>query len=384
MSFDKFFFIINIMEELEEKRIIGLMSGTSCDSIDAGLCVVKPDLSCELIKGINYDYPVSVKNKIFKAFSGDIGIEELCQLNFEIGECFANASNILIKEFGKPDFISSHGQTVYHYPFEKYEDGISMKSTLQIGESSVIASKTGCLTISNFRESDIAHGGMGAPLVCFADKQWFKNSAVQNIGGISNVTVVSDECLPFGFDTGCGNIMIDYCMRKFFDMPYDKDGEIAESGNISENWLNCLLEDEYYYQEPPKTTGREYFSPKYIENILKTAPEDERDIIATLTAFTAKTIAQAYERFVYPNAHIENVIIGGGGAYNKFMMKMLRKYLPKHINLQTHEDYGISNNYKEVMAFALLGYCTYYKIPNNVPSCTGADKSVVMGKISYP
>lgn len=369
------------MEELEQKRVIGLMSGTSCDSIDAAICNVYPDLSCELIKGINYDYPNSVRNKIFRAFNNELSIEELCQLNFEVGECFANASNVLIQEFGKPDIISSHGQTIYHYPFDKKEDGLSLKSTLQIGESSVIASKTGCLTISNFRETDIAYGGQGAPLVCFADKQWFRNSAIQNIGGISNVTVVSDDCLPFGFDTGCGNIMIDYCMQKFYGKKYDKDGEIASQGQISENWLNCLLEDEYYYTEPPKTTGREYFSPKYIETVLKIAPPKNEDIIATLTALTAKTIAQAYERFVYPNAHIDTVVIGGGGAYNKFMMNLLRKYLPKRLEIKTHEDYGISNNYKEAMAFALLGYCTYYRIPNNVPSCTGADKSVVLGKI---
>ena len=370
------------MEELEQKRVIGLMSGTSCDGIDAAYCIVKPDLSCELLKGINYDYPESIREKLFRSFEGNISVKELCQLNFEVGECFANASNILIDELGKPDFISSHGQTIYHYPENDYENGLSSKSTLQIGESSVIASKTGCMTISNFRESDIAHGGQGAPLVCFADKQWFKNSAVQNIGGISNVTVVSDDCLPFGFDNGCGNIMIDYCMKKFFGMPYDKNGEIAEKGNISEYWLNCLLEDEYYFNPPPKTTGREYFSSKYIENILKIAPPNKEDIIATLTALTAKTIALSYERFVYPNAHIDKVIIGGGGAYNKYMIKLLRKYLPQRIDIKTHEDYGISNNFKEAMAFALLGYCTYYRIPNNVPSCTGADKSVVLGKIT--
>ena len=144
------------------------------------------------------------------------------------------------------------------------------------------------------------------------------------------------------------------------------------------------MQDEYYYLEPPKTTGREYFSSKYIENILKTAPSEPKDIIATLTALTAKSIAQAYERFVYPQiSRVDNVIIGGGGAYNNTMMKFLRAYIPKHIAIKTHEDFGISNNFKEAMAFALLGYCTYYNIPNNIPSCTGASKRVVLGKISY-
>lgn len=373
------------MEELASKKIIALMSGTSCDSIDVGLCEVIPDLSCKLIEGINVNYSEAVREKLFKFFTQDATLKDICQMNFVVGKCFADAANELIKKHGKPDFIASHGQTVYHYPFDDIMDGISLKSTLQIGESSVIAKETGCMTISNFREADIAQGGQGAPLVCFADSKWFqgKNVAVQNIGGIANVTVVSDKYETFGFDTGVGNIMIDYCTQKFFNMPYDKDGEIASVGNVSETWLDCLLQDEYYVYPPPKTTGREYFSPVYIENALKLAPNESRDIIATLTALTAKSIAQAYERFIYPNVGIKEVVIGGGGAYNLTLMKFLRLYLPKHIELKTHEDYGISNNFKEVMAFALLGYCTYYRIPNNLPSCTGAKKRVVLGKITY-
>lgn len=375
------------MQELEVKKVIALMSGTSCDSIDAGFCEVYPDKSVKLIRGINYQYPEHVRAKIFQMFRGEASIKDICQMNFVIGKCFADAANVLISEFGKPDFISTHGQTVYHYPFDERIDNISLKSTLQIGESSVIAQETGCLTISNFREADIAQNGQGAPLVCFADEQWFKgkgkNYAIQNIGGISNVTVVSQDYDTFGFDTGLGNIMIDYCVNKYFGLPYDKDGEIAASGVVSDTWLECLLQDEYYFMDPPKSTGREYFSPAYIENVLKFAPKDERDIIATVTALTAKTIAQSYERFVYPNVSIHEAVICGGGAYNKTLMKMLRKYLPKHIDLTTCEDYGISNNFKEVMAFALLGYCTYYGIPNNLPCCTGANKRVVLGKLTY-
>lgn len=362
------------------------MSGTSCDSIDAGLCEVYPDMSVKLIHGINYKYPEHIRAKIFQMFRGEASIKDICQMNFAIGKCFAQACKVLIEEFGKPDFISSHGQTIYHYPFDEKLDNISLKSTFQIGESSVIAQDTGCLTISNFREADIAQNGQGAPLVCFADEKWFKNKkknfAIQNIGGISNVTVVSQDFETFGFDTGLGNIMIDYCMNKFYSKPYDKDGEIAASGIISDSWLDCLLQDEYYFIDPPKSTGREYFSPKYIENALKFAPEDPKDIIATVTALTAKTIAEAYERFIYPNVGIHEAVICGGGSYNKTLMKFIRKYLPSYIDLKTCEDYGISNNFKEVMAFALLGYCTYYGIPNNLPCCTGANKRVVLGKIT--
>ncbi|MBR2430454.1 anhydro-N-acetylmuramic acid kinase [bacterium] len=372
--------------EKDLKRVISLMSGTSCDSIDAGFCEVYPDLSVKLVKGINYPYPEHIRAKLFSAFRGELSIKELCQLNFVVGKCFADAANILIGEFRKPDFISSHGQTVYHYPFDEKLDNISLKSTLQIGESSIIAKETGCMVISNFREVDIAYGGQGAPLVCFADEKWWSkekgNFAIQNIGGISNVTVVSKDYDTFGFDNGCGNLMIDYCTKKFFGENYDKDGAIAFEGKVSESWLDCLLQDEYYFIEPPKTTGREYFSTKYIENILKFAPSEPKDIVATLTALTAKTIAQSYERFIYPQVSIDTVVIGGGGAYNKALMKFLRTYLPKRIDLKTHEDFGISNNFKEVMAFALLGYCNYYGIPNNLPSCTGAEKRVVLGKIT--
>lgn len=362
------------------------MSGTSCDSIDAGLCEVYPDMSVKLIHGINYKYPEHIRAKIFQMFRGEATIKDICQMNFAIGKCFAQACKVLIEEFGKPDFISSHGQTIYHYPFDEKLDNISLKSTFQIGESAIIAQDTGCLTISNFREADIAQNGQGAPLVCFADEKWFKNKkknfAIQNIGGISNVTVVSQDFETFGFDTGLGNIMIDYCMNKFYSKPYDKDGEIASSGIISDTWLDCLLQDEYYFMDPPKSTGREYFSPKYIENALKFAPEDPKDIIATVTALTAKTIAESYERFIYPNVGIHEAVICGGGAYNKTLMKFIRKYLPSYIDLKTCEDYGISNNFKEVMAFALLGYCTYYGIPNNLPCSTGAKKRVILGKIT--
>ncbi len=371
------------MDEKRTLRIIGLMSGTSCDSIDAALCEVNPDMSCSLISGVNYEYPPHIRSMLFQAFKGDISVKDLCRLNFLTGECFAAAANLLIGEFGKPDLIASHGQTVYHYPYDRKTDDFSEKSTLQIGESSVIAERTGCLTISDFRTRDIAAGGQGAPLVCFADEKWFKNSLVQNIGGISNVTVISDNAPTYGFDTGCGNLMIDYCTRKLFGKPYDKDGEIALSGQVSESWLDCLLQDEYYFIQPPKTTGREYFSENYIENILKLAPNDDADIIATLAALTAKSIVQAYERFVFPSFTPERVIVGGGGAYNKAIMKFLRGYLPQGIELNTHEDFGISNNYKEAMAFALLGYCAYYGIPNNLPECTGAKKRVVMGKFNY-
>ncbi|MCI1274410.1 MAG: anhydro-N-acetylmuramic acid kinase [Clostridiaceae bacterium] len=374
------------MDEMKPKMVIGLMSGTSCDSIDAALCEVYPDMRVKLVKGINWKYPVHIRAKIFQIFKGEASVQDICQMNFAIGKCFSDAANVLIEEFGKPDLISSHGQTIFHYPKDDKLDDISLRSTCQIGESSVIAKNTGCLTASNFREADMALGGEGAPLVCFADEKWFrplkKNVLVQNIGGISNVTVISQEHPTYGFDTGLGNIAIDYCVQKFFNKPYDKDGVLANEGVVSDNWLEILLQDEYYLKNPPKTTGREYFSPEYIERTLRLAPSEPKDIIATLTALTAKTIVKAYENFIFPDTSIDEVIVGGGGAYNPTLMNFIKKYLPKHIELKTHEDYGISNNFKEAMAFALLGYCTYYNIPNNMPECTGASCRTVLGKLS--
>ena len=373
---------------LEPKIIVSLMSGTSCDSIDVGLCKVNENFTCTLIDGLNYKYPNEIKEKLFKILLEGANLEEICKMNFILGHCFADAANTIIKKHKiKPDFITSHGQTIYHYPKDTKINNISEKSTLQIGEPSVIAQETGYMTIANFRTADIAQGGNGAPLVCFADEMWFKNKnknfAIQNIGGISNVTIVSDKCETFGFDNGMGNIMIDYCSKKYFGKDFDYNGELASKGKIDEDFLNFLLKDDYYFIEPPKTTGREYFSANYIENKLKKAPKNKYDIMATVTALTAKNIALSYERFVYNKTNIDEIILGGGGAYNLTLRQFLKLYIPKNVLLKTHEDYNISNNFKEVMAFALLGYCTYYKIPNNVPSCTGAKKKVIMGQISY-
>ena len=181
-----------------------------------------------------------------------------------------------------------------------------------------------------------------------------KKCQIQNIGGISNVTVVSDKCETFGFDNGLGNIMIDYCAKKYFGKDYDHNGDLAKKGKIDEDFLDYLLKDEYYSIEPPKTTGREYFSVEYIENKLKKAPENKYDIMATVTALTAKNISLSYEKFVYKKTNIDEIILGGGGAYNLTLKKMIKEYIPNNISLKTHEDYDISNNFKEVSYISLI------------------------------
>lgn len=378
-------------EIVKPKIVIGLMSGTSVDGIDACLAKINPDLSFEIIDSLVWDYPENIRQNIFKIFENKASLEEICWMNFIIGEYFAQAALELTKKAGitpkEVDLIGSHGQTVYHKPVDEYINGLNKKSTLQIGESAIIAERTGITTISDFRPADIAAEGQGAPLVCFADEIIFKSStvtrAIQNIGGMANVTVVSPNSDTFAFDTGPGNVMIDYCAKKFFIQEYDKDGLLAEQGEIDENWLIYLLEEKYYSKTPPKTTGRELFSPEYIKKMLLKAPKNPYNIMATITALTAKTIFNAYDQFVFPKTKIDELILGGGGAYNPELIKMLKKDFCDSTKILSHKDFGISDKFKEALAFALLAYTTFYKIPNNIPSCTGAKHKKILGKISY-
>ncbi len=371
------------------KNIISLMSGTSVDSIDACLVRIFDDLSFNVIDSYSLKYSENIRKKILELANGAGSVADICYMNFVVGDLFARAVNLLIKKSGIKkediDFISSHGQTVCHLPQKQKIDNVCTGSTLQIGDISVISQKTGILTIGDFRPKDIASGGQGAPLVPFADRIIFprgKNRLIQNIGGISNVTVLSDDVEIFAFDNGPGNMLIDYFMQKLFNQPYDKNGQIALKGNIDFNWLNKLLKEPYYKLDPPKSTGRELFNSDYAENIFLCAPASEYDVIATITYLTAKVIVQSYEDFIFPKTNIDEVVLGGGGAYNQAIIKYLKELLPS-VLIKTHEDYFIPNKLKECIAFAYLGYFAFNKQTNNIHSCTGADENVIMGKFSY-
>lgn len=371
------------------KTIISMMSGTSLDSIDACLLRIYEDLSFEVLGSYSLEYPNEIRSKLLALANNKGNVKDVCFMNFVVGEMFAKTANLLIKQEGitnkEVDFISSHGQTIFHMPVPEQIGGISTGSTLQIGDISVISQKTGIMTIGDFRPKDMAAGGQGAPLVPFADKILFgtqKNRLIQNIGGISNVTVLSDECDIFAFDNGPGNMLIDYFTKKLFDKPFDKNGELASQGKINVNWLNELLNEPYYKVKPPKSTGRELYNDIYAEKIYKTAPKDKYDVISTITALTAKTITDSYKNFILPEINVTEVVLGGGGAYNTTLKKYMKTYMPE-LEIKTHEDYKIPNKLKEAIAFAYLGYFTIKKEPNNIISCTGAKVPVVMGKISY-
>jgi len=350
------------------------MSGTSIDEIDACLALIRPDLTFQIVDTASLAFPDEVKEKIFKLANNQGNVQDVCEMNFTLGKLFAECAQKLAV---KADIIASHGQTIWHNP---------KKSTLQIGDISVIANRTNTITIGDFRPADIAFGGQGAPLVPFSDEVIFGRDearCIQNIGGISNVTVLNPRGETFAFDTGPGNMLIDFFAQTLFDQKCDYDGNFAKQGHIDPLWLDELLREKYYAKAPPKTTGRELFGTEYANKILRTAPKNKYDIMATITALTAKTIFDAYQNFIFPKVKVKEIVLGGGGVYNKYLLSLLDRYFYP-LQIKTHDDFGIPNKYKEALAFAILGYCTYYKMPNNLPSCTGAARPVVMGKIAYP
>jgi len=368
------------------KTAIGMMSGTSMDGIDAVLVQIHNDFSFEILNTHTLTYPKEIRLKLLEIANDNGTTKDICFMDFVVGKLFAQCANELVENTKMKntdiDFIATHGQTIFHIPEETEIGGIKTRATLQIGNISVIAHDTKIKTIGDFRSMDIAAGGQGAPLVPFADELIFGKKiprAIQNIGGIGNVTVLSPYCDTFAFDTGVGNMLVDYCAQKFFNLPYDKDGKLAFQGNIDEAWLNKLLEEPYYTKLPPKSTGRELFNNKYAENILKTAPQNKYDIIATITALTAKTIIDAYKNFVLPKTKIQEIVLGGGGAYNNYLIQCLNNYSDGHFIIKTHADFNINDKFKEALAFAILGFCTENKIYNNLPKCTGAQKNIVMG-----
>jgi anhydro-N-acetylmuramic acid kinase len=376
--------------------IIGLISGTSADGIDAALCELGGEplhLQARVLKAMTKPYPAALRQQVLDAcVPGMSRSDTICQLNYDLGEQFAAVALELIKEAGMTvadiDLIGSHGQTVWH---SVLPDG-TVNATLQLTEASILAERTGITTISNFRARDIAAGGQGAPLVSYLDwlllrhpHQW---RAVQNIGGIGNVTFLpplsDNSSPPLAFDTGPGNVLIDAAVTHLTNgaQTYDREGRISQSGQTDMTWLESLLQHPYYDRQPPKTTGRELFGTEMALQLVEEGRRrglNQQDIIATLTALTAYSIADAYHRFA-PKP-IGEVIVAGGGSNNPTLVQMLRDRL-EPVPVLTHEDIGISSDHKEALLFALLAHETWHARPGNLPSLTGARHPVVMGQIT--
>jgi anhydro-N-acetylmuramic acid kinase len=378
----------------KERLVVGLMSGTSMDGIDAALIKIKGsglDTKFELIKFICIPYESEIIEGI-ERLDSSISIGKISELNFLVGRASADAAIAVIEEagfqIGDIDLIGSHGQTIYHNP-PSSRNGIP--STLQIGELDVIAERTGITTIGDFRPRDIAAGGEGAPLIPYADYLFFHQSGKtlvsQNIGGISNVTVITERISDVkAFDTGPGNLLMNWVVSLATEgrRRYDIDGEIAKGGNVDKRLLERLLSDPYFSLKPPKSTGGERFGKRMAMELYSLVEEGEIslfDLMATLLELTVESIAKSYERFIFPKWSVNEVVCSGGGSRNPILMKRLGERM-KSVKISSSDAYGIPVDAKEAIAFAVLanelvsGNCT------NLPTVTGAKSYVPLGKIA--
>lgn len=374
---------------MSKSYIVGLMSGTSLDGIDAALIEIEginQNTSVQLIKHIERSFTKDQQSRILDVLSlSTSNVKKVCDLNVELGHLFAQAVQQVCDEANLPlrqvELIASHGLTVYHnvidYPH----------STLQLGDPAIIAYETNTTVVSNFRSMDIAAGGQGAPLVPFSETILYRHISREllllNIGGIANLTKITDNHDDIvAFDTGPGNMIIDEWMRVLYQQPYDKSGTIARSGSIHQPLLEDLREHPFLQQGIPKSTGREQFGQTFAHQMLeKYKTVAKEDLITTVTMFTALSIVDAIHRLVEPLGLPPIMIVSGGGAKNTFIIEQLSKYL-SHMKVATQESYGFSSQAKEAIAFAILGHQTIHGEPSNVPQATGAQEAVVLGNIT--
>jgi anhydro-N-acetylmuramic acid kinase len=380
--------------------VLGMMSGTSADGIDVALARISgapPRLSAKLVAHHHVSFAASVRQSILNlANGGATSTAEISHLNFLLGEEFARAATAACRKWRVPlskiDLIGSHGQTIFHQGESTRIQGTRrIASTLQIGEPCIIAERTGIDTIADFRPSDIAAGGHGAPLVPFVDYVLYRDArrgrVALNIGGIANVTVIPAAASPaevFAFDTGPGNMLIDALVERMTRgrSRYDRGARIALSGDTIPKLLEELLSDPYLRKKPPKTAGREEFGREYAEKWHARAAKHHvkpRDLVRTATVFTSLSIADAFRRFIFPRTLVHELIVAGGGANNPLLMAQLAAVLPG-IQIISSVQWGIPTEAKEAFAFAILAYEAFHGRPNNLPSATGASHPVVMGK----
>ncbi len=392
--------------------VIGLMSGTSVDGIDAALVNISgnEDLKVDLLAGATYPYPADLRSQILACCGGAaLTLAQLAQLDDAIAFCFAQAAQNIQKSHPTAELIGSHGQTVYHRPPFVRAGGAggdeeNSKSlipyplskigySLQLGRGAAIAQLTEITTVSNFRAADIALGGQGAPLVPKVDAYLLghpqKSRCIQNIGGIGNLTYlparnqINWEEKIRGWDTGPGNTLLDLAVQHLTDgaKTYDEDGNWAASGTpcypLVEKWLG----GDFFQQPPPKSTGRELFGSEYLQQCLIDATAYElspADLLATLTELTAASIVHSYRTFL-PQLP-QQVLLCGGGSRNLYLKHRLQILL-EQVPVLTTDEVGLSADFKEAIAFAILAYWRQIRIPGNLPSVTGAKQPVLLGEI---
>ena len=413
--------------------VAGVMSGTSADGIDVAL-VCMDDASSAAAKSLRagktrkakstrvpsmkflghaeFPYPADVRRRILLSMNSPrASVADLARLNFLLGELYAEAVIAAQKKLRlKAELVGCHGQTLYHQGVAAPFLGKQLAVTWQTGEGAVVAARSGLPVVSDFRPADMAVGGKGAPLVPYLDYLLYRDPKVGrialNLGGIANLSAIPAAALLdriVAFDTGPGNMVIDALAEQLFGQPCDRDGLIAASGRVIEGALERFLHDGFFREPPPKTAGREQFGREFAREFLhacrplgaakapgKTsapAPSaiEKRDVIATATALTARSVALGIERFVLPKGDFSELIISGGGARNPTLVAWLAEEVRRQgLNLRSSDEFGIPSSAKEAVAFAIMAYETWNRRPSNVPSATGAERAVVLGKISLP
>ena len=402
--------------------VAGVMSGTSADGINVALVRIsegdghgsrsgsvavgrsrgrgRPRHTIKLVGHAEYSYPRKVRAAVLGAMNAaSARVADLARLDFVLGELYAAAVVATERRFRvKAELVGCHGQTLYHQGEAQSFLGKRIATTWQTGEAAVIAARVGVPVVSDFRPADMAAGGKGAPLVPYLDYLMFRDAKagriMQNIGGIANLTAIRAGARAkdiIAFDTGPGNMVIDAVTEALFGRPFDRGGKIAASGKVIEPVLRRMLANKFLRRKPPKTAGREEFGREFVRQFLDACGKARKqDVVATATALTARSIADAVQRFVTPKRRsrvphsFREMILSGGGSQNATLTCVLAEGLaPLGIQLRFTDDFGLPSEAKEAVAFALLAYETWNRRPSNVPSATGARRPAILGKISY-
>jgi anhydro-N-acetylmuramic acid kinase len=377
--------------DLPALNVLGVMSGTSLDGMDAVLARFERRagrMHWSVVARADRPFDVDLRRRLLRAIEPDgADVVELTQLHAEVGEAYAELC-ASVAAAHRVDLVALSGQTVYHIPRIDGGRGWRSVSTLQIGEPTRVVDRCGLPVVSDFRQSDMAAGGQGAPMVPFGDLHLFGaagvHRAVHNLGGIANVTLLpadGDPARVLAFDTGPANCLLDEAVAATTGAAFDRDGALAAAGRVDAALLARLLDHPYLRLPPPKTTGREEFN---LRDVLPegTSAWSPADLAATLTVFTAASIAEAYRQWVLPRG-LDEVVLAGGGALNPTLVRDLRARLPE-VPVRTFEELGWRSKDRETLAFALMGYAAWFGLPNTLPSATGARHAVVAGRVARP
>ncbi|WP_103028442.1 anhydro-N-acetylmuramic acid kinase [Salinibacter altiplanensis] len=383
------------------RLVVGLMSGTSLDGVDAALVQLDGSgtpLTMEAEAFVHVPYAESLRALIRTTTVPDSSsIQDVARLDARIAEAYVEAVDRVLADGDAAradlDLVGAHGQTVCHCPEPTDCAGEDVRATLQLGNPSTLATRLDVPVVGNFRAADLALGGQGAPLVPYVDVVTFTDAeaprGLLNLGGIANLTVLPTGGAPDevrAFDTGPANMVIDALAARLFDASHDPDGRHAASGTPDHDLLADLLEGDYFRREPPKSTGRDDFGPEYVDRLLSAAQSrglSAEDTIATATLLTAASVYQAYAQYVRPEQSIGELIVSGGGVHNDTLWRMLEEAFTP-IPVRSTADYGVDPDAKEALCFAVLAHETVNGVPTNLPSVTGASARTVLGSISVP